>query len=395
MIRPQRRLAALAAIVLTAALGACSIRLSGPPGDTEWVDPCPSPATDLEPPDHGVWLGASLQWSDETAKEYADRLGHDPAVLVTFADLPLTGNDRHLLDQAMFQARGVGAMLLVTLEPQDGLASVTDTVIKSVVSLVDSYDRQGVPVLVRFAHEMNGSWYAWGQDPAAYVRTFRRLADAVHSGAPGAAMLWAPNYGGGYPFAGGEYSAKPGTRAFRLLDTNHNGRLDRRDDSYAPYWPGKDYVDWVGMSVYHWGLRYPWGENELPEAGKFVGMLRGTYAGWHGQDLPTPDFYAEYAERYDLPLAVTETAALYVPGNGGADELDLKSRWWDQVYAADLPEELPQLKMINWFEQKKQEVEVHDVVDWAATRSDAVRDRYVDALPAWARWGDDVPHCTD
>ena len=46
-----------------------------------------------------------------------------------------------------------------------------------------------------------------------------------------------------------------------------------RDDPYAPYWPGADAVDWVGMSLYHWGSAHPWGENEVPEPGKFAGWI--------------------------------------------------------------------------------------------------------------------------
>lgn len=389
-----RALAAAGVLLAATTVAGCDqISLSGPPGATEWADPCDDPATDLMPPDDGVWLGASVQWEEETVEDYAERLGHDPAVVVTFVDLPMTGEERELTDLAMFQARQAGSMLLLTLEPVDGLDAVTDDVVADLVDMVDDYSRQGVPVLIRFAHEMNGSWYAWGQQPHAYLERFRAVADAVHDGAPGAAMVWAPNYGGGYPFAGGEFAARPGSRDARLLDTDGNGRVDRRDDPYAPYWPGEEYVDWVGMSVYHWGLRYPWGENELPEDGKFVGMLRGTYPGWRGRDRRVPDFHEEYAGRFDLPLAVTETAALYVPGAGGADELEIKSSWWQQTYADDIPEQLPQLRMVNWFEQDKLEVEIDGSVDWTATRDETVREAYLDALPDWARFGDDVPHC--
>lgn len=114
---------------------------------------------------------------------------------------------------------------------------------------------QGTPVVLRFAHEMNGSWYPWGQRPTQYIEVFRRVAAAVHQQAPGTAMLWAPNYGGGYPFASGQYNALPGTSDFALLDTNHDGVLNMSDDPYLPHYPGDDAVDWVGMSLYHWGSR--------------------------------------------------------------------------------------------------------------------------------------------
>ncbi|KAF6252608.1 hypothetical protein COO60DRAFT_1643919 [Scenedesmus sp. NREL 46B-D3] len=53
------------------------------------------------------------------------------------------------------------------------------------------------------------------------------------------------------------------------------------DDPYTPYYPGEplqgyltriegdEWVDWVGLSVYHFGARYPWGANSLPENSKF------------------------------------------------------------------------------------------------------------------------------
>ena len=69
------------------------------------------------------------------------------------------------------------------------------------------------------------------------------------------------------------------------------------DDSYAPYYPGDDAVDWVGMSLYHWGATYPWGENELPEANKFTDQLTGTYVGANGDDSLLPDFYARVRAR--------------------------------------------------------------------------------------------------
>ena len=55
---------------------------------------------------------------------------------------------------------------------------------------------------------------------------------------------------------------------------------------------------------------------------------------------------------------MTETAAFYAPTAGGADPLAVKRSWWRQAFAADLVANLPMLKMVNWFEWKKQETEV-------------------------------------
>ena len=40
---------------------------------------------------------------------------------------------------------------------------------------------------------------------------------------------------------------------------------------------GDDYVDWVGMNVYHFGQKMPWGQNQLPEDQKLDSFITGTY----------------------------------------------------------------------------------------------------------------------
>jgi hypothetical protein len=298
----------------------------------------------------------------------------------------MSRQERRWLDSAVAQARGTGSVLLLTLEPHDGLEAVTEGNARRLAHRLDAINAIGVPVVVRFAHEMNGSWYPWSQQPSAYVAAFRRVATAVHTHTRQTAMMWAPNYGGGYPFTGGRFQAPVGSTDAAVLDTNADGTVSMLDDPYAPYWPGRRHVDWVGMSLYHWGSVYPWGENEVPEAGKFIDLLRGTYDGAAGDELAVPDFYARYGAEMRLPVAVTETAALYAPGRGGASELAVKSAWWKQVFAPATGRRLPWLKMINWFEWRKHETEVGGTVDWTTTRDRTVRARFTRALPKWLRF---------
>lgn len=338
-------------------------------------------------PASGALFGVNLDLDSKPLSQYAADLGHKPAVSVSFADFPYTQAERAHLQQAAAQIRDDGHVMLLTLEPKQGLAAVTPDVIDALVADLVSINDQGVPVIVRLAHEMNGSWYPWSQQPVGYKAVFTRVADAVHTRAPGSAMMWAPNYGGGYPFAGGRYEAKPGTPDFAALDTDGDGVLTMADDSYAPYYPGDDAVDWVGMSLYHWGAKYPWGENELPEAGKFADQLTGDYVGANGDDSLLTDFYHVYGTDHGKPVAIPETAALYNPAVGGASEADIKRGWWGQVFSAETQAEFPNLKMINWFEWDKDEVEVGGRIDWTVTNTPAVRDAFTAALPEWLEYG--------
>lgn len=339
------------------------------------------PARGFLAPRKGTLSGVSIDWGNDTLAAYSERLGRTPAVAVTFTGFPMSEQEEMWLDQAVEQARTQGSELLLTVEPFTGLDAVTRANSRELAQRLAGYNRQGVDVYLRFAHEMNGSWYPWGQQPDDYVDAFRRMAVAVHAGAPRTAMMWAPNYGGGYPFAGGTYQAPPGRADAEDLDTDGDGTVTGEDDPYRPYWPGRKHVDWVGMSVYHWG------ENEVPEDGKYRDLLRGTYDGAAGDESAVPDFYAGYGAGMRLPVAVTETAALFVPGGGGADEESIKSAWWQQVMAPGNGRAMPWLKMVNWFEWAKFEPEVGGRVDWTVTLDDEIRAGFVGSLPQWLKFG--------
>jgi hypothetical protein len=349
---------------------------------------CPTAVALLEPQD-GVYFGVNLDWQHDSPAEYAARLGRRPAVYVLFAEFPLTEGAFGYVSDIASKVASAGGALMLTLEPNAGLTSVGPDSAAKLATQMASLNQRGVPVYLRFAHEMNGSWYVWSQDPEAYVSAFREIAAAIHSQVPATAMVWAPNYGGGYPFLGGKHGAEPGTAAYEALDTNGDGVLSMADDTYAPYYPGDDAVDWVGMSLYHWGSRYPWGENELPEPGKFAAQLTGSYRGFNGDDTTLRDFYADYAVAKGKPVAITETAAFYAIGAGGDGEAQIKDAWWQQVFAADLHQTFPRLAMLNWFEWRKHEAEVDGEVDWTVTRDPALLQQFQAALPQYLRFGAD------
>lgn len=361
----------------SAALAACEVR----------------PAADIVPTE-GALFGVNLDWGAQTLKQYSEALGRRPAVAVDFADAPFTDAERDEVNQAAEQLRVNGGTLLLTLEVIGGLDTVTDEVASEIADLAASVNESGVPVILRFAHEMNGSWYAWGQQPVAYVETFRRVAAAVHADAPGTAMMWAPNSAEGYPFAGGAMAAVPGTADFTALDTNGDGTISLQDDPYAPYYPGDDAVDWVGMSLYHWGSAYPWGENEMPEEGKFAAQLTGTYNGAAGDETAAPDFYQTYGVDRGKPVAVPETAALVVPRGDAAGELAIKQAWWRQVVSEETRARFPELRMVNWFEWDKFEPEVQGDVSWSITQDADTRRAFRADLPDWLVGSDLSQRCT-
>ena len=333
----------------------------------------------LEPP-KGCYLGFNLNDGDTIAR-LGSRLGITPAVYVRFFDFPLSESSQAGLTNFLEEVRSSGGIALITLEPWQGLDSLTETNCVDLGTLCAAYEQQGIDgILIRFAHEMNGNWYPWGQQPILYKQKFRLLAQSVHSRTARTALLWAPNYGVGYPF--GVPRPVSGSADFVALDTNGDGVLSPTDDMYEPYYPGDDVVDWVGMTVYHWGVNYPWFENELPLPNSFANSLTGTHQG------VTPNFYARYCADgvHKKPMAVPETAAFYNTQQSGPEEFALKQAWWEQVFnvsgdtssGLDVALHFPKLKCINWFDHYKQESEAqNNWIDWRVSADQRMRAEFV------------------
>ncbi|HEY60498.1 MAG TPA: hypothetical protein G4N92_07445 [Anaerolineae bacterium] len=338
-------------------------------------------STRLEPLS-GTYFGVNLDWAVDSPALYNERLGRHAAVYVRFFQFPLSEEGFATLDATVDLVAVEGGMVMITLEPWDGLEAVTLENCRDLADRLRGYNARGVPIFVRFAHEMNGSWYPWSQQPSAYIKTFQTLAGIIHKTVPQSAMVWAPNYGGGYPFSGGQFEINPEDEDFKVLDTNQDGIIDMSDDPYLPYYPGDNAVDWVGMSLYHWGGTYPWGENEIPEANKFISQLSGKYISQNGDDSSLPDFYELFYTQHGKPLAIPETAAFYDPAQPEPDEILLKMSWWRQVFDQALLSTYPGIKMINWFEWNKPESEVGGtIIDWRTLGSPAVAEQFRADLP--------------
>ncbi|KAJ3090645.1 hypothetical protein HK102_003123 [Quaeritorhiza haematococci] len=213
------------------------------------------------------------------------------------------------LNDFLQQIRGRNAIFVVSCDPIDGYAAVTDEAINQFAAKMAEYNQYGIPVLIRPAHEMNGPWYAWGQQPTQYIAFHRKLHTAVRKVAPKTQFVFAPNLGVGYPWTIGEYHIQPTSPDFRLVDTNRDGVLSILDDPYTPYWPGGEYVDWFGFSTYYKGVSYPYVQNEQIPSDFVAGQL--------DQVLGGRESTYGFAARRNLPIVIPEMAGSYGIGNPG------------------------------------------------------------------------------
>jgi len=204
--------AAAAAAVLLAVTGCLTPLTSQPP-----LTPVPTPASPLvgffEP-------DAPASWSQ--IAEFTNATGVKPRIVVYYS----LWNDPFSTSFAQ-AAWDHDAYVLVQLDPNGvTLASIaaggSDAYLRSYADAVIAF---GHPVILSFGHEMNGTWYSWGDghtSPATFVAAWRHLVRVFRAaGAANVTWLWTVN------------------------------SVTGASSSLSLWWPGAAWVDWTGIDGYY------------------------------------------------------------------------------------------------------------------------------------------------
>ena len=192
------------------------------------------------------------------------------------------------------------------------------------------------------------------------------------------ALLWAPNIGLTYPFS----SLVPARSSpdFIELDTNKDGAINGGDDPYGPFYPGDEYVDWVGLSLYWYtesnafSPLNPMFQESIVGEGFLVNQIT------RPPNNPLRNFYEIFAKQKNKPMAIAETGAPvlynenYAQGPTIEQELNMKREWWRQVWSDQVFARFPLIKLILNFEEAK--VENRRFRDWRITWNETVLAAY-------------------
>lgn len=177
---------------------------------------------------------------------------------------------------------------------------------------LDNIASSGKKSIIRYAAEMNVG--TMGNSPSAYVKAFRYIADIVHE-YDNMAMMWSPN---------------------------DFGSLDR---PYEIYYPGDEYVDWIGISSF---MKHDFMGNVNTDEWGNLAFNCGKYA-WTSNSLKKISAFME-KNNINKPIAISEGA---VESEIYYSEIDihdwaiprLRAMYWNTAM------KFPQVKLITYFNQ--------------------------------------------
>ena len=202
--------------------------------------------------------------------------------------------------------------------------------------------RWGKPVMLRLAHEMNGSWYSYGtamdapgrrhngNTPEDYVAMWRHVWHIFRqAGATNAYWVWSPN----------------------ILFVNANNSEAQQRADYAALYPGDRYVDWIGLDGYCDGVKGRWkGFAELFDSS-----------------------YRTITAVSGKPLMIAEFGC----SEAGAPKGTSKADWIARTYLVEIPKLYPRIKLVNWFDRDKTK---QGETDWRFNSSPAALRAYAAAV---------------
>jgi hypothetical protein len=190
----------------------------------------------------------------------------------------------------------------------------------------------GRPFFLRFAHEMNGTWYPWaegvnGNRPGEYRAAWRRVRGLFRrAGATNVAWVWCPN------------TPYPGSAPLPAL------------------YPGDDAVEWVGADAYNFG----------------TGRSGGAWQ----------PFAAVFGPAYQQLLALAPAKPLMVAEVACAEHGGSKAAWIADAYGTQLPDAFPPVRAVLWFNGRDAPGSAPGGADWRIQSSAPARRAFAAAAAA-------------
>lgn len=166
-------------------------------------------------PERGVYLGAYVLQDNtigSSMKQFNELMGKQHASYFKYV-----GYGKPFPREWAEEVKAEGAFPHIAWEPNDGLDKVQDDAY--IRQFADDAKQLGIPIFLRFASEMNGTWTNYSGDPELYKQKWRLVHSIFQERAPSVAMVWTV--------------------------------LAMPEKTIESFYPGDQYIDWVGVNVYN------------------------------------------------------------------------------------------------------------------------------------------------
>jgi len=174
---------------------------------------------------HGV--GSNSCTAPSKIRCYEERFGEKADISFRFINFRELRSDQPFPVQEAKYMRNRGGVLYLELEPFEGAGSpdlLTRILNGDMDKRLDAFAKGAAkydgPVFLSFGHEMNTDEHVWGGKAELYVSAYRYVHDRIARWAPNVTWVWNP-----------------------AIDSN-TADIER-------YYPGDQYVDWIGVSFFH------------------------------------------------------------------------------------------------------------------------------------------------
>lgn len=263
-----------------------------------------APASEGAEPPRRIALGAYIPHALEhpgMIDRYGRSTGRRPVIVSSYKQW----KQQPFVSTELDGVWGHGAVPMITWEPWT-LSGRSFPLRAIAAGRYDGYLRRSAlaaaawdrPILVRFAHEMNGNWYPWGRGvrgstARAYKHAWRHVVEIFRrEGADNVLWVWSPNI-------------------------NNSGKYPFRQ-----YYPGDAWVDWVGPDGFNWALGREWKS--------FSQVFARTYAG--------------LSRLSSRPMLICETGSSQRRGRS-------KAAWMRRALKLEIPR-FERIEAVVWFNEK-------------------------------------------
>lgn len=255
-------------------------------------------------PENGVYFGESLTANPEEAS--LGEKNSSSALIYTMFETESIAGFNYLIESIAKQ-KEIIQIAWNLLNEGESLAGVLNQRAK-IEREAEYLKSLGTPVFLRFGAEMN----IWTKpaNPKQFIDAFRFVAAIMKEKAPNVAMVWSVN------------------------------SVSAEGMNYEMFYPGDEYVDWVGISLYT--SKYFMGNKEQDENAQAI-YLTGKYA---NPVLMLEPLIKQYGDK--KPIMIAE---------GGVENYSVKNKTDETVWAEPqmrlmysfLPVIYPQVKAIYYF----------------------------------------------